>query len=50
MVSGTVDEWVSALSPGGGLDGLSIQGDRELAATVLDGLAAGAARAASQAA
>ncbi len=50
MVSGTVDEWVSALSPGGGLDGLSIQGDRELAATVLEGLAAGAARAASQAA
>ncbi len=49
-VSGTVDEWVDALSPGGGLDALSIGGDRQLAATVLGGLAAGAERAASRAA
>lgn len=49
-VTGGVQEWVSALSPGGGLDGLRIDGDRELAAAVLRGLAAGAQRVASQAA
>ncbi len=44
-VSGTVDDWVGALSPGGGLDGLEIHGDRKLAESMLAGLAAGAEQA-----
>ncbi len=46
-VSGTVEEWVAALSPGGGLDGLRISGNQQLATSILHELAAGAERAAS---
>lgn len=49
-VSGSVEQWVSALSPGGGLGALRIDGDRELAANVLQGLTVGAEAVASQAA
>jgi DNA-binding HxlR family transcriptional regulator len=38
-VSGTIDAWVAAFSPGGSAGSLRISGDRELARRVLNGLA-----------
>ncbi len=41
-VSGSVEQWVGALSPGGQTPGLRIDGDRQLASLMLEGLATGA--------
>jgi DNA-binding HxlR family transcriptional regulator len=49
-VSGPRKAWIEAFGPGGARGGLKVEGDKRLVETLLDGLSAGEARAASAAA
>jgi hypothetical protein len=49
-VSGAIDAWVSAFSPGGSRSALRISGDKELAGRLLQGLARTDGRSAGEAA